>query len=112
MIEIIAGYIAGGYLYEKLLGGKSPEQPYWQAQIGETEYALLITQLKRKGVLVFRLYMVGSGQSTMVATGDYPSMLLAVQAWQTYVLNGGSITEWLTQNETRAAEIAQLEQGL
>ena len=108
-IAEIAGWIIGWHLGAKYLT-PSMEQPVWGGAVGDTPVS--ITVIRYQGKLYYRLYVVEDGESAVVAQGDYPAVLGAVQSWETYLKDGGTVRAWRAQNVHRQQEIEQLNQSL
>ncbi len=117
MIGIIVGAIAAGEIGQRL-GAKyldgAQETPYWTGHVGgdTAKAAASITALRYRGKVSYRLYVVTEGQWAQVEHGEYPAVLAALQTWERYLAEGGTVTAWLAQNTQRANEVAQLEHSL
>ena len=56
--------------------------------------------------------MATEGQTAMVARGDYPAMVAAIQAWGSYLEEGGTVAKWTAEGLARQAEIDSLNKSL
>ena len=100
-IAEIAGWIIGWHLGAKYLT-PSMEQPVWGGAVGDTPVSISV--IRYQGKLYYRLYVVEDGESAVVAQGDYPAVLGAVQSWETYLKDGGTVRAWRAERAPSAGD--------
>ena len=108
------GAYAGAKLGEKYLSGGATETPIWTGHIGGdiAKPALSMTMVRYRGRMHYRLYVVSEGQWALAASAwEYPEVLAAIQTWERYIAEGGTVAAWQARNTLRANEVAELEQS-
>ncbi len=90
------------------------ELPVWTGHIGGDvgKPAVSITLVRWRGKTSYRLYVATDGQSALVMSGTYAEILGALQTWEKYLSEGGTVSAWLAKNAQRANEVAALEGSL
>jgi hypothetical protein len=115
---ILRGLIVGGSAYagahlgEKYLSGVT-ETPVWTGHLGGDvgKPAVSLTRVAYRGRVHYRVFVVTNGQWAQVAgCWEYPEALAAIQTWERYISEGGTVEAWLAHNTRRAQEIAALEE--
>jgi hypothetical protein len=75
----------------------TPTIPIWTDQIGIV--TLSLAQLTQGGRTSYQLFAVEGGRWLQVgAYWLYPQALAAIQSWQHYLHNGGTVEAWVRQS--------------
>ena len=113
MIGVFLAAYAGMRAADTYLTPQS-ELPVWTGHIGGDvgKPAVSITLVRWRGKTSYRLYVATDGQSALAMSGTYADILGALQTWEKYLSEGGTVTQWLANNAQRANEVATLEKSL
>jgi hypothetical protein len=111
MIGALIGAMAGYKLGDKYLSG-TRETPVWTGHLGGdlSMPAMTIMQVRYRGKISYRLYVITNGNAVLVAVAQhYPEIVAAVQTWDRYLDEGGTVEGWLVHNQHRVREMDRLE---
>jgi hypothetical protein len=110
MIEILMCAVAGYKLGERYLC-TSTEKPAWQTTVSGAE--IVLTHQVWRAKPFYRVYIAANGATPMVWSGQqYVEAVSTVQAWHTWLSEGGTVEGWYLANEKRRQEVAMLNAAL
>jgi hypothetical protein len=86
--------------------GPAVTTPVWQGTVEGTTLVLMSTRYHQQ--VSYALHVIADGQTHPAgAWWTYPEALAAVQYWQGYLTNGGTVAAWLQ----RSPQLAQVTAG-
>jgi hypothetical protein len=113
MIGALIGSLVGYKLGQKYLT-PTTETPCWDGHIGGelSNPAVSVTNVRSKGKLSYRVYVVSDGNFALVACcWIWPEVLAVLQQWEKFLGNGGTVAGWMARNAQREAEIKTMEEA-
>lgn len=87
-----AGFGAGAEWASRLVRGNPPKQ-IWTGTVRDVTFMVMGQQVGRR--IRYDLHAVGGGQNVCAGSfWEYPEVVAAVQTWEQFVLDGGTVQSW------------------